>query len=238
MRIDIGWLRDWQTLTAATVAFIAAIIAFQNTSRSLRHSERLETHRRNRKHAAIRAVLPLALAQISDYAERSARALDSLVEKCVDGSLPPEAASDDIIQELPSETLKTLSEFIEYSDTVNTSIIQETVSCIQIQDSRLRGLLDDNWNPLEPQLMLKTEIQGRIIDAASIYAGAAAIFEYGRRQRDQLPPTILWDAVRSALRNMRFYEDEYPELYAILDRREKATKSPFERPKNILASTP
>jgi hypothetical protein len=229
MRIDIGWLREWQTLAAASVALIAAIVAFQNTSRSLRHSERSETHRRNRKHAAVRAVLPLALAQVSDYAERSARALDSLVKNCIDEFLPPMAASENIIQRLPSETLRTLSEFIEYSDAVETSLIEETVAWIQIQDSRLRGLLDDNRDPSEPRLTLKTEIQGRIIDAASIYAGASAGFEYARRRQEQLPPTISWDAVRRALRNMRFYDDEYPELHAILKEREKHTKGPFER---------
>jgi len=234
MWIEFGWLREWQTLTAATVALIAAIVAVQNTTRSLRHSERLETHRRNRKHAAVRAVLPLALAQVSDYAERSAHALDTLVKICRDESLPPGAATDDIIQGLPSETLKTLSEFIEYSDTVDTSLIQETVAWIQIHDSRLRGLLDDNWNPSQP---LKTEIHGRIIDAASIYAGVAAVFEYARRKQDQLPPTISWDAVRSALRNMRFYDDEYPELHGILNQREKHTKGTFEKLKNILDTT-
>lgn len=238
MRIDIGWLKDWQTLTAATVALIAAFIAFQNTSRSLRHSERLETHRRNRKHAAIRAVLPLALTQISDYAERSARALDSLVKKCVEELLPPMAASEDIISKLPAETLKTLSEFIEYSDRVSTTLIEETVSRIQIQDSRLRSLLDDNRDPSEPRLILKNEIQGYIIDAASIYAGAAAAYNYARRWRDQLPPAILWEAVRGALRNMRFYDEEYPELHALLNEREKHTKGPFDRSENMLATAP
>ena len=174
-------------------------------------------------------MLPLALTQISDYAERSARALDSLVKKCVEELLPPMVASEDVIQKLPAETLKTLSEFIEYSDTVSTTLIEETVSRIQIQDSRLRSLLDDNLDPSEPRLILKTEIQGNIIDAASIYAGTAAVYDFARRLQDQLPPTISWEAVRGALRNMRFYDDEYPELHALLNEREKHTKGPFDK---------
>src|SRR5438445_2079765 len=82
-----GWLQNWQTLIAATVAStiasIAAYVAFQNTSRSLAHAERLETNRRRRKHAAVRAVLPLALSQVIAYAERSAHALDALVASCI-----------------------------------------------------------------------------------------------------------------------------------------------------------
>jgi hypothetical protein len=74
-----AWLQKWQTLAAALVASIAAYIAFRNTSRTLNHAEKLESNRRNRKHAAVRAVLPLALAQVTGYAERSARALNELM---------------------------------------------------------------------------------------------------------------------------------------------------------------
>jgi hypothetical protein len=57
-----AWLKEWQTLLSAVIAVGAAYVAFQNTTRALRHSEKLETNRRSRKHAAVRAVLPLALA--------------------------------------------------------------------------------------------------------------------------------------------------------------------------------
>ena len=64
----VGWLQKWQTVLAAllasVVASIAAYIAFQNTTRTLRHTEQLKRKERSRKHAAVRAVLPLALAQV------------------------------------------------------------------------------------------------------------------------------------------------------------------------------
>jgi hypothetical protein len=223
------WLFRWQTLVAALVASVAAYIAFQNTTRTLKHSERLENNRRNRKHAAVRAVLPLALAQVTAYGERSARDLNELVNKCNGESLPSKTAPASIAEPLPSETLETLSEFIEYSDSVNVEIIEATVAWIQIHDSRIRGLFYDNHDPSGDHVVVRTEIEGRIIDAASIYAGASAVFDYARRRQSQLPRTLSWDAVRRALRNMRFWDGDHPRLYAILEKREIKTVGPFER---------
>lgn len=78
-------------------------------------------------------------------------------------------------------------------------------------------------------LILQTNVEGAINDAASIYAGAAAHFDYARRLTQHLPSSISWDAVRRALRNMQFYDNEYPNLLSDLARREKLTTGPIER---------
>jgi hypothetical protein len=225
----VTWLQSWQTLIAALVAILAAGIAFHNTTRSLREGERLEMRRRRRKHAALRAVLPLALAQLTDYAERSARALDDLLHRCTGGQLPPNTAPQSLTQQLPSSALKTLADFIEYSDEADVWILEVTVAWIQIHESRLRGLVRDNHDPANRRVILPTEIEARLIDAASIYAGAAAAFDYARRRQEQMPSHVSWDSVRTALRNMQFWDDQYPNLYAILEEREKRTAGPFDR---------
>jgi hypothetical protein len=97
------WLQGWQTLIAAVVAAVAVIVAFKNTDRSLAHAESQETNRRRRKHAAVRAVLPLALSQVLAYAEQSARALKDLVGKCEGETLPAGAATESLVEPLPSD---------------------------------------------------------------------------------------------------------------------------------------
>ncbi len=224
-----SWLQSWQTLAAALVASIAAFIAFRNTSLTLKQSEKLESHRRNRKHAAIRAVLPLALAQVTNYAARSVHALNNLVNLCVDESLPVEIAPKELAEPLPSETLKSLAEFIEYSDSIDVSILESTVAAIQIHDSRMRSLVQDNQDPSSGRVILKIEIENYIIDAASIYAGAASAFDYARRRQPHLPTTLPWDSVRGALRNMRFWDEHFTALYEALDRLEMTSSGPFEK---------
>lgn len=224
-----AWLQGWQTLTGALVALLAAYIAFRNTKHSLNQAARLENNRRGRKHAAVRAVLPLALAQISGYAERSARALNELLGKCTGETLPHRTAPETLVQSPPTETLKTLADFIEYSDTLDVRVLEATAAWIQIHDSRVRGLFDDNRSAGSGHVIVRSEIEGHIIDAASIYAGAASAFDYARRREETLPTELSWDDVRSALRNMRVWEDEYPRVHEALKRREGVAKGPFQK---------
>ncbi len=68
-----AWLHKWQTLAGAIVASIvattAATIAFHNTTRSIRNAEKLETWRRKRKHAALRAVLACVDRLLADQSQ-------------------------------------------------------------------------------------------------------------------------------------------------------------------------
>jgi hypothetical protein len=134
-----------------------------------------------------------------------------------------------IVESLPSDTLKTLAEFIEYSDAIDVGLIEATVAWIQIHDSRMRSLVQDNHDPSGSHLVLRIEIENRIIDAASIYAGAAAAYDYARRRQALLPNAVSWGAVRAALRNMRFWDEEYPRLYEALARRAALSEGPFEK---------
>jgi len=224
-----AWLQHWQTLAAAFVASCAAYIAFRNTSRTLSHAEKLERNRRDKKHAALRAVLPLALAQINAYSEQSAKSLCKLAEGCIGEALPFASAPQDLAKPLPTETLKTLADFIEYSDALDVGVIESMVATIQIHDSRIRGMVADNHESPD-HLILKIEIEGRVIDAACIYAGADSAFDYARRRESFLPDSVSWEAVRSALRNMRLWDEQYPELYQAIARRELHSAGPFNSP--------
>jgi hypothetical protein len=227
-----AWLQKWQTLVAAiagsSIASIAAYVAFSNTSRSLKHAQQLEDRRRSRKHAALRSVLPVTLADVSRYAERSVRNLNELASNCVGEALPKMLAPSDLAAPLPSETLGTLAAFIEYSD-FNVGVIEGTLSLIQIHDSRVRTLVENNHNTDGINIVVRANIEASVIDAASIYAGAGAVFDYARRRQETLPAILTWDNVENALGNLRVFADEYPRLYELLNRRRSLSAGPFER---------
>src|SRR5688572_15153227 len=60
-RCGIDWLNTWQTLFGGILAIAAAAFAIGQT-------ERHESRRRQSRHAAARATLPLTLSGICDYA--------------------------------------------------------------------------------------------------------------------------------------------------------------------------
>lgn len=225
------WLRDWQTLISAAVATTAAYIAFRNTDRSLAHAERLEKHRRQRKHTATRAVLPFALSQVATYADQTAQALKSLIPKCEGEVLPSDILKDDFVKPLPSDTLKSLTDFIEYSDSVNVNIIASTVALIQIHESRLHGMVRDNQDPSKSRMVLQTHLEQSILDAAAIYAGASSGFNYARRWDNHLPGELelSWNDVSRALQNMGFWGTAHPRLFDALKRTAALSRGPFQR---------
>jgi hypothetical protein len=78
-------------------------------------------------------------------------------------------------------------------------------------------------------VIVRTHIEARTIDAVAIYAGVGAVYDYSRRRGAQLPHTVTWADVRNALGNMRIWDNENPDLYALIAGREKSVAGPFER---------
>ncbi|MCP3477621.1 hypothetical protein NLM33_46560 [Bradyrhizobium sp. CCGUVB1N3] len=222
------WLQGWQTLIGASVAVVAATIAYWNTNRSLAHSEKLETRRRRQKQTALRAMLPLALAQVGAYAEQTAKALQTLITQCDQETLPFDVVQVDFVKPLPSETLKSFSEFIEYSDEMSVDVIASTVAMIQIHDSRLRGILQDNHDPSRSRVIVRSDLERSIVDGTIIYAGGSSGFNYARRRQDSWPDELTWDEVIRALRNMGFFDDEHPRLHEDVERRATQSRGPFD----------
>ena len=223
-----NWIKDWQNLIAALFAIGAAILAYHSARQQLKQNDRQEGNRRSKKHASVRAMLPLALSQITEYAQNSACALIDLLGLCQDELFPPNSSIENLPQPLPHETLKVLAELIEYSDDIDASLVEAMVAWIQIHDARVRRVIRDNQDPAGT-VVVRTNISGRIIDAASIYAAAATLFNYGRRREHRPRTTITWEDVRGAFRNMRIWDQDHPDLYKIVEGREKHSSGPFDR---------
>ncbi|MBB4375620.1 hypothetical protein [Bradyrhizobium sp. SBR1B] len=221
------WLHNWQTLVAAGVALLAAMLAFHNTTRSLTHSEQLDFRRRARKHAAIRAMLPLALAEITRYTHESVAELKKLLEKCDEETLPKGAACEEFVRSLPTESLSTLSEFIEYSEEADVNLMEAILARVQIHDSRTRSLVTAN-SPYSGGVVIRTELENLIIDAAIINAGTTSFFNYARRHVDRSPKELSWDMVDSALMRLDVWEDSFPRVYEAAERRRGLGGSPID----------
>jgi len=125
----IETLKQWQTIIAAMIALLAAFMAWKNTNRQIENASNLERQRQARKRAALRAVLPLALSSVADYAQKSAKFLRALHGLCIDETLPKDAKFA-APPPASSETISTLMELIEYSE--------GTISCCSVSAAAFR----------------------------------------------------------------------------------------------------
>jgi hypothetical protein len=224
-------IKGWQTLIAALIALGAAYVAWSNTTRQLSHAAELERKRRSRKQAALRAVMPLAFSEIVNYARRSSNMLQNLrarrEARRVGDTEDTVTAGE--LTELPADTIAVITEFIEYSDTIDVALFENMLSRIQIHNSRTQSLITERGPAGRPRYSGRHNIEEYMIDSALIYASASAVFGYARRETDRLPTEITWDDVRNALGNFGFHRDGFENLFDTIDRRERRGATPFRR---------
>ncbi|MET3907095.1 hypothetical protein ABID59_001426 [Bradyrhizobium sp. S3.3.6] len=223
----LSWLQRWQTLVGATVAMIAAALAYYNTTRSIKHARQIDSEKRARKHAALRAVLPLALSDITRYAAATVNELKEMIERCDREALPKNSATSALSDEaVPSKSLDVLAEFIEYSEAMDARLVETTLARIQIHQARLQSLLVSDRSA--HGVVTRHQLESLVVDAAIIYAGASSFFAYARRAAEHPPIELVWDSVGAALHNMNVWADAYPRVHEDLSRREKASPSATE----------
>jgi hypothetical protein len=189
---DAGWIYHYQTLIGAIFALVAAGIGVWFLQAQIRQTSEIERKRRDQKRAALRAVGPLALATIIEYAKTSASPLRELHGKCrgEHGVLPREGVIRPGIPATPSEAITLLCDFIEYSEPGEAKLIVQLMNEIQIQSARLRDT--DSSIGRDDKMITKGNIENYLIDTASIYAIASAGLDFFRERTGRNVVRFRW----------------------------------------------
>ena len=220
--------QQWQTLIAGSFAILAALIGggFLNTqiqasealvNKQIRASEDLENVRRCRKFAAARAVLPLTLSSLCEYARRSAVALKKIL-----GQRRGELILGEInlpeFPSLPTEVIKELREVIEFGDDKISEAIESLLREIQVQAARLNNLWQEKSAP-EKKNTSVVDVEEYVLDTASIYARSSALFDYARKESDIVPGDPPPKKNVSALNQMGLWESDFKRIHETAWRR-------------------
>jgi len=216
--VSLQDLQPWQTLIGSGVAFLAIAVTYLNTSRTLAKTQKLEEYRRTRKQEALRAILPLALSEVCQYAEIVCQRLLPLVNSCANRLLIHDGITAPTFPLLPPDAIKSLSDFIEYADEIDVQLPVALVRKLQILHARLTGLVSKMEDAGD--VTQESWLESMVIDCAVLYARAAAAFEFSRGEKRDLPAAIDWGNVRLALKNMGQWDDEIPAVYKTIDQYE------------------
>lgn len=181
---------EWETLVTGIVAVLVAALTVRKLSEQIRQTERLAADQRKRRARAARAMLPLALSEIADYATACIQGLyalhscfrpnGALNQPQVEGSLAAWTSP-----RLPENVLFLLKECIEFSDDGPAEAMAELVRHFQVQNSRIldnisRIRLNDGVH-----LVLWANIEQDIQDAAELYARASVLFPFSKGSASQ-----------------------------------------------------
>jgi hypothetical protein len=214
----VAWLKDWQTLVAGLLAIGAAFIGGRYIMVQVREAQRQENDRLARAYAGARASMPLALSAVSEYAMGCGRLLRPLLAQAKDETIPHQEIA---FPPLPVEVIAAFQRIVETATEPKVSeVFARFLGALQVQAARLRSM-EPNLSPTAPSSVhvFSAELEERILDAAVIWARAAALFEFARGKSDE-PPLEFKGADRlTALHLMGFYDYEQERLYETANRR-------------------
>jgi hypothetical protein len=199
------FLLDWQTLAAGLLALLGAWLTVRQIRRQIAQVDTAAEALRKRSETAAKAVLPLALSEVSGYASRCMLLLGKLIE-----TPGTKISSDCSAPALPQEVISTLQDCVRYANDDIQKKIAVLLGKIQVQRARLIYYIETNRGEEAPI----GEGAERIIDAADVYACNDTIYSYGRDiegVRERASPEKLY----SAFSLVTHWSDDHPGLERI-----------------------
>jgi hypothetical protein len=161
---------DWQTLIAGALALFGAWITVRSIKRQIKQADDAANDKIGRDERAAKAILPLGLSELSQYASSCIKFLNQFYSQASTGT---EVTN---IPQLPSGVTLILQECVRSADPSVAQQIAILLGKLQIQRARLDGLIIKK----RERSLLEHEIDTNIIDAADLYARTSQLYNYAR----------------------------------------------------------
>lgn len=203
------WLNRYQTALAAILALLAALGTAYVVRQQIKQADRHEDERYGREGAAARAVLPLSLSTICQYAEISAQILEKFLPNHGEQAAFQQLGKD--LPDFPVDAVAQLGNVIKTIPVVQGRALAAIIAEMQVFRARTEGMIRDRSTN-------EIAVREYILDAVEIYARCYVNFDYARTEAEAPCATVTAENMKSACAVMRLQKAE---LFAMIDRRPK-----------------
>lgn len=215
-------VQEWQILIAGMVALAAAFVGGayiteqiralnSQVNRQIEASQNFENARRQRKFAAARAVLPLTLSNLCEYASRCGAALKTMLGHQLDEKIPNDIEIPDL-PTLPKDVIDELRNVVEFGDEKISKTAATLIGEIHYKTARLKNLWQDYRAPGH-HVTPVSDVESQVLDMALIYARAIALFDYARGETEEVPDAPKTHDVVAALNQIGFLKAEFQRIH-------------------------
>lgn len=215
-------VQEWQILIAGMVALAAAFVGGayiteqiralnSQVNRQFEASQNLENERRQRKFAAARAVLPLTLNNLCEYASRCGAALKKMLDHQLDEKIPNDIEIPDL-PTLPKDVIDELRNVVEFGDEQISKAAATLIREIHYKTAGLKNLWQEYRAPGH-HVTPVSNVEGQVLDMALIYARGIALFDYARGETEDVPGDPRQHDVVAALNQIGFLKAEYQRIH-------------------------
>lgn len=205
------FLYRYQTFIAGFIAIAAAAIGAQAVYAQIRQTDEESKNSRKRKARATRAMLPLALSSVMEYAEQCLKAMNALRPQCVGQALPSPVPNVPDPVEWPEQALVLMRDYIEHADDEVAVPLTNLISKLQVQRSRFTEVLRHAGGVPARATPLSLNLESYVMDAAEVYARASSLF--GHARRDVAVPQLKSADVTTAMNLMGMNDFDDASLY-------------------------
>jgi len=204
-------IKEYQTLLAGLIALFCAAGTVIAIFHQIRSRETIAEQQRSRRSFATRSVLPNALTQLCSYADDSVTFMSILRREAnqrrapdqqLPGLRPP--------PEIPTDSVGIIRECIEHADQEPAKEMADLLSKLQIQNTRMVGTQAQLRANILPAIH---SLDDYLLDALEIFARASALFEYARRETDEVPNGIDYENMTNAANLCGIREHEFRSVH-------------------------
>lgn len=194
---------QWETLVGGALALVAAWFTVKAIRAQIAQADQAHREAWERRHRAARAVLPMALNEISEYSSSCIRTLWELRSLFnSNGTRGSRLLAKKIaIDPLSENAISVLRECIESGPAAFAEAATELISRYQIHRSRLLGRLHSMWLSDPTRIVFWANIESDMADAAEVGALALCLLPFARGDSEHvfLPnSTLIEIAARSS----------------------------------------
>jgi len=159
------WVHQNQTLVAGVLATAAAAWTVKFLSKQIDQSEAHRRQDHERRHRMLRAGLPTALSEVSDYAEKCAQFVWRIRHDQHPANLTQITP--------PFDAMRSIQAVIETAEEPSVNAIENLIRFFQIHESRFRTFTKRS----EPS---KENTANSILDSLFLVASCSRLFSYAR----------------------------------------------------------
>jgi hypothetical protein len=209
---------EWQTLIAGLLALAGAWWTVSAIRDQVAQTQEAEREHRLREERAARAMLPLALSALVEYALDCIRLIEHYIPT---GGTAVRSVSDGglVAPRLPDEALEPLQAVVRHSDDEIAKQVATIFGKLQIQRARLLGLIGRSLRDASCPMSVPEGFDA-VFDAADLHAYTVRLFEYAR-DVGALREKAGTDQIKGALRNAGLWDPENRKLFEEMDRRSR-----------------
>lgn len=211
------FFKDWQTLIAGMLALLAAVPTVFMLNEQIQLEQRRAQDAIERKQFAAKSSLPLALVELTKYADLCLKQLASLKENIDCHGVLRQGGDGISVPKLPLSAVQTVESCLESASASNRDALAGILCHLQIVNSRLEACETDRVT-----IRVRHNLITFIIDALELRRRVEHVFPYARGESETISTVISADELKTAAFFANLREDDWPGLNSELDRRSTA----------------